>query len=370
LVRQYEIHTDIITVIIPQEDNMSFLENLRMQTLYPTSSGIGPYQVGPGGLGPQPSDSFAPQYPQRGDPFEEVISRYLSLMPPPQPQRRREDRIQQIGQDIAQPEIQRPINTVYKPSISDYQRQTLGLRERALEGIEEGREQNLGIQQERTDIQRQRTGIQSQRAAIYDWKAKNPNMRIMAIKGGNLIAINPQTGESHDLGISSGSLSDEDRLELTQENTLGRITKQGEVTSRQIEERGEQQRTTKRVPTTQVEREELPTQTKVRQFNKAREAINTHPEWAPFIKMGTNDFSIEAPDPGSEYFGINIGAGGPSKDIYDAINKFIYTSESKKSVKPSILSKPGLTKSTAPVAPKGWKYIPKPGGGWTAVESK
>ncbi len=68
--------------------------------------------------------------------------------------------------------------------------------------------------------------IREHRAAIYEFKALHPTMKIIMPKGGNVTAVDPTTGESHDLGIPTGSLSETDKLNLTQEHKLEQIEAQ------------------------------------------------------------------------------------------------------------------------------------------------
>lgn len=234
--------------------------------------------------------------------------------------------------------------------------------------------------------------IRQQRADVYEFKAKNPGMKLVITKGGNVQAMDPITGEMHDTGIPSGSLTDADKAALTHDYTSKEITQRGEETRKtqdvkhedtmeEIGARGEQARTTKSTPsgTGNNPRPELPSQTRVRQFNKARELYNSRPDLRPFIKInGTNDFQITAP--GKSFLG---NPQGPTPQQYKEINDAIYgdmggmapVSSHGPSNTP-VLPSPGQgNKGTvntpqspvAPKAPAGWKYVPKPGGGWTAV---
>lgn len=175
--------------------------------------------------------------------------------------------------------------------------------------------------------------IKQQRADIYDFKTRNPHMKLMTTKGGNVTAYNPLTGQTVDTGIPSGSLSDIDKLSLTQENVLERIGATGEETrtteklrqegrERNIALSGEESRKTKSTPSISntTTKSELPTQTKVRQFNKASEIANSDPDLAKFIKLGTNN-TFEITKPGSGGF---FGSAGPTKAQYDKITESIY----------------------------------------------
>lgn len=70
--------------------------------------------------------------------------------------------------------------------------------------------------------------LKQQRADVYEFKAKNPHLKLTSAKGGNIMAFNSLTGETTDTGISSGSLSDSDKITLMGEQALERVSAQGE----------------------------------------------------------------------------------------------------------------------------------------------
>lgn len=79
-------------------------------------------------------------------------------------------------------------------------------------------------------IAEKKTAIQQQLADIQKFKAEHPNLRIIAPKGGNIQAIDPQSGKLvRDLG-SAGTLSDEQRIGLEQEGAIEKIQEQGKQT--------------------------------------------------------------------------------------------------------------------------------------------
>lgn len=219
--------------------------------------------------------------------------------------------------------------------------------------------------------------IKQQRADAYDFKVRNPLMKIVIPKGGNIMAMDPVTGQLHDTGIDSGSLSDADKAALTQENKLEQIdvnqkntekniNTKHENTLDEIGARAKEARTTKSTPSgnaPNANKPELPTQTRVRQLNKARELYNSRPDLRPFIKITGNEFQITPPGSGGMF-----DSAGPNPAQYKELNDAIYGS-----TPPAPTSSHGVTNQPtnqpkAPVAPKGWKYVPKPGGGWTAVK--
>jgi hypothetical protein len=159
--------------------------------------------------------------------------------------------------------------------------------------------------QQRTVGQEADRAIRQQRADVYEFKARNPNMQILTPKGGNIIAVNPQTGERIDLGVATGTMSESDlqamRGTQAMEQIGARTAGQKEVQElrgeqqRGIQEmRGEQQmgvqqlrgeqaaqRTTGRA----TGRVEQPTQTRVRQTLAARQLISGSPELSKFVQF-------------------------------------------------------------------------------------
>jgi len=208
--------------------------------------------------------------------------------------------------------------------------------------------------------------IRQQRADVYEFKAHNPNFRL-DFSGPTVKVANPITGEVRDTGMETGALSDADKMILQQENELERI---GARTRGQIEVEGVRQTGRERLaetrgwkiynipdgqggqkavkineitgevrdlemgpantPTGPVSRpsssggrsDESPTQTRVRQFNAARELANTRPDLAQFIKLGrpgSNDFEIVPPS--TNFFGR---PSGPTPEQYREMIEAIY----------------------------------------------
>jgi hypothetical protein len=177
-----------------------------------------------------------------------------------------------------------------------------------------------------------RAEIAQQRADVYEYKAKNPNLQFN-FTGPTVKVSDPQTGKVADTGIPTGNISDADKLALQQGQALERIsatgeerrTTQAEGHEQDMDEiiaRGEQARRTRATPSGGTGKDELPTQTRVRQFNAARELANTRPELKKFIKLGSpgsNDFTVTPP--GQGFFGPT----GPTKEQYEEIQGAIYS---------------------------------------------
>lgn len=240
--------------------------------------------------------------------------------------------------------------------------------------------------EERAKKNERDAAIRQQRADIYEFKARNPNLKLVMTKGGNVQAFNPATGETKDLGIPTGSLSDADKMSLQQENALERISATGEqqrqtegvrqtgretITETRGWKLGVDQETGKSILYNEITGEtkpvsagknitpaprpsstgktELPTQTKVRQYNLARELVNTRPDLAKHIRLGpgTNEFRIS--QPGKNFWG---SATGPTEEQVAEIETAIYGAPISQVVpQPERTGKP-LTTPTKPAPTK------------------
>lgn len=63
--------------------------------------------------------------------------------------------------------------------------------------------------------------IKQQMANIANYKAKNPGLKALMPKGGNVTLYNPATGEMTDTGVDTGTLSEQDKLDLMAEQAQG-----------------------------------------------------------------------------------------------------------------------------------------------------
>lgn len=225
-----------------------------------------------------------------------------------------------------------------------YQQMSTELREKALQA------------KERNDIRR--AEIYQQRADIYAFKTMHPNFKFILPKGGNVMAMDPATGESHDTGIPTGSLSRIDELNLTQENALGQIAARGQqaqtlegmrqsgregIAETRGWKLGKDEETGKSILYNEITGATKPvnanvtpaprpgasgaggiqpTQQRINSLNRATQLKNTRPDLAEFIKIGapgSNDFEITPPSTGGWF-----GGSGPTQEQYDEMSKFIY----------------------------------------------
>lgn len=237
--------------------------------------------------------------------------------------------------------------------------------------------------------------IREMRARIYEFKARNPNVKF-DFSGPTVLYADPLTGEVKDTGVKTGHMSKFDIMELSQKQALGRIdaTIAGQESLENLRQYGREglqeagaweifvdQETGKtlRINTATGDitdlygsrlmkpgtedvtgrGEMLPTQVRVDQFNRARAIKNTRPDLAEFIEFGpgANDFSIMSPG----------GYGGPTPGQHTEIAKLIYGSGEK--VKPgesfNIFERPGQTppaQPTQPAIPPGRVKVMSPTG--------
>lgn len=310
----------------------------------------------------------------------------------------------------------------YMENIGHWKEQIAPLQQAAnLERYSNANERQLAYQagqskaaNRRLDITEQnnqaRQDVASKRAATYDFKAKNPNHRYMQGKDGNLLAIDPITNETINLGKTG--MSQAEIAELNQKNKLEQIDRQGDVRMGVAETRGWKpfEETgpdgTKRVfmynevtgekrydtngatpynkpGTNKPETEQAK---KVGLFLKAQEVANKYPELAKWIELRpNNEFDIiEPPKPG---FFSNSAQSDKDMNAARKARELIYGKEGQQFTPPAQapipqqpntggggrMGGPGMrgggapTSQKPPTAPQGWKYVPKPGGGWTAV---
>lgn len=335
------------------------------------------------------------------------------LADPIQQPMRQQHGLQQVGQSMQQQPVQKPPNVVIN-DMSPYERETINFKRDELRSKERMAGRKLGVTDENTD---QKTAIAAQRANIYDFKAKNPGMKFMISKGGNIVAMDPITGQPHDTGVSSGTLSEREKVEIQNTGDLaeiearGNIQKdiqgtrgtqaleqigartagqrdiqglrgdqsmeqiltrgsqqtdlqntRGEQSLAQIAARANEQRATNAAkPSTGMQ----PTQAKVLEANKARQLMNTNPELAPFLKdNGDGTYSVTPPGDGG--WSDKFGGAKPTQDQFKQINSILYPSSGTAAP----VKAGSVPDKDAPKAPAGWKYVRKPGGGWTAVEDK
>lgn len=163
---------------------------------------------------------------------------------------------------------------------------------------------------------------QAGRMKIEEFKHNNKDFKFIEVQGGNIVAIDPTDPSTIiDTGISSGTLSDKDRLDLqiSGSKSLEELRQSGRETLAGLSSKSGQ----------------LPSQQRTATLAKAEQAKNTHPEWSSYIKIVPGGgFAVTAP-------GVLTG---PSAEVYKQITDFIYgTTAPKASEKPKPQSKYQVT---------------------------
>lgn len=175
--------------------------------------------------------------------------------------------------------------------------------------------------------------ISESRAKVYEFKAHNPGAKF-DFTGPTVKVADPISGKVTDTGIDTGHMSKLDQMNLAQDFTRENIGTRGEESANletikqtgrtNLERTKEANREIlKRIPggNSAGGKPESPSQTRVRQFNAARELFNTDSELRQFIKIGSpgsSDFTVTAPSDGL------FGHRGPTKEQYQKIQNSIY----------------------------------------------
>lgn len=235
---------------------------------------------------------------------------------------------------------------------------------------------NRRIQEQRVDVASKQADTSRMRAESYiafnKFKIENPDWDIVKVEGGNYILVNPKTGESRDTGVKTGTMSEIDEINL-------RIKGQKEVAAIPRTVYG-----TSTTATITPPGAEQPTQQRQRMINNAQQFINANPIYANAIEFDPDTGLPLIKKVGTRLTGSALGTlfGGESRTLtQDDIDKINAAINEQKPSGPATTSttqretvsqRGGAPKpaTTAPQAPPGWKYIPKAGGGWTAVEDK
>lgn len=147
--------------------------------------------------------------------------------------------------------------------------------------------------------------ISRTRAAAYDFKQRNPQMKLQEDDKGNLIGVNPITRESQYIldpntgaPVKSAKLPDEDRINLQIQGRLKVASAQHDYRTEEIGTRGEEARKTLKERTklggTAAAKPLSPAAVKVDRYNRARQLADQNPDWKDAIILGKgNDFEID-----------------------------------------------------------------------------
>lgn len=177
--------------------------------------------------------------------------------------------------------------------------------------------------------------IKQQMANIAEFKSKNPSVSVYAPKGGTVHLYDSIHGMV-DTGISTGTMTDADRLDAEKGNQLEEIAARGDQSRQteiqkggnaieQIGARGAQQRATDAAKPSTV-RPQSESDKKVGYYNAAQKLITSDPTLGKYIEMGTapNTFSIKPGTPIEVQHSINeqIYGSGDNKDFKPGVTDF------------------------------------------------
>lgn len=259
---------------------MGFVDNLRLNNIFPVNIGA-PDMSATSGI---------PDMANVARQFSANIQPYLENQQYLQRAHQLQDRNSAVGlQRIA--DLNKGMaggqgmNTVFKEDITPYQQGTLDFKNRALDTKTDLDKQKLGVQDENTD---EANRIRQQRANDYSYKTHNPELKSVGVPGGDFMSFNPATGTYDDSGVSSGRMSDEDRMMSQFMNAMGLLKQRGQQgmdlqglrNQGALDQIGERARTR---PTPQP-KTLLPTQDAALYRNNAMKLYNSNPELSQYIQ--------------------------------------------------------------------------------------
>jgi len=191
-----------------------------------------------------------------------------------------------------------------------------------------------------------RNAVAQARLQLDRFKAENPGSKILAPKGGTIKFVNPVTGVVKDTGINTGTMTDEDRinLEIEGRESVARIRESDDDPSNWVvvPQYNAQGLPIGSVRVHKGSGEAIPvtigagskkepvitrgsaTQAKVGRAGRAQQAINEHPEWSKFISIDPNsgEVKVKAPGAGGLPFGLKEGMTTEMhQEILDYLNQ-------------------------------------------------
>lgn len=194
--------------------------------------------------------------------------------------------------------------------------------------------------QRRRDLETERKNKENERIAAFradtgrysaeirDWKARNPNMQVVMPQGGFVTGVNPQTGQGQLIRdpqgnpIPTGTLSQQDRLDIEQSNRLEVVGAQGVQQRLNIAAQGDQTRRnilTPRPPSSTTIGRRSQADIAKERHNRAKKLFETRPDLKPFISVA---------DTGTGFGIVPVGGRrGPNQQQFEEIRNFIFQGE-------------------------------------------
>jgi len=234
MVVEFQDNDQYLVVEDTLADN-SFIQKLRMNSIFPAQGNPSPLIGMPDfSTGRQVPPYYGIQQQQQQQEQQQPIRQQM------------EPGLQRVGQQITKPQVlqqqEEGPNVVYQPGRSDTYGTDILMGTTEYDKHRRAKEL-LGLKTEATQATAQGTlAVKQQLANIAKFKAENPGLKAIATKGGNVQLMNPLTGEMIDTGVATGSLTEQDKIDLTGEKALEQIGAHGDIGSRQIGERGDIQR--------------------------------------------------------------------------------------------------------------------------------
>lgn len=266
------------------------------------------------------NDALPPQRPNFETPEMPMMSRYRDFLSEDLPRRedykpRLMDRIAAAatgisvgakggpGFNVARDQLERPYNKALEDRATRGKELSAGAK-LEYEDVNDKynrflRERGLDIQQQNANsLAGRRSNMNTRSDALTEIgrrKLENPNLVWKSIPGGNIVGFDPTgDGDVVDTGISSGLLTDKDKLEINQKNRLGVVAAQGEEARRT-----EDVRQTGRVD---LENTRQGNRQKILEFKK------NNPGWRIVASRGGNYFGINPNDP-TEVLDTGVSTG-------------------------------------------------------------
>lgn len=239
---------------------------------------------------------------------------------------------QMQGRQVEQQE--RPMNYAYQPSISEYQRGTLGLREQELRQKGELGRGSLDIRQQLAENPELLQNIRGNQALEQIAARLLGQKEMLGTRGEQGVNLQQMRGIQGMEQIGARGTQQESLQKMRGEQRLGEI----EATGGQARE-------------TQAEKPILelsPTQERARQNNAIRKLVNTRPELSQFLKANfSGGYDVIPPS----------SRGGPTQEQFNEINQIIFGRTEDITLKPQG-TKPATVKTPVKpvVAPVKSKY--------------
>jgi hypothetical protein len=293
-------------------DDASFIQKLRMNNIFPAQGNPSPL------IGMPNFYSGRPYYQPRQTGLQTISNSVINRPAKPLNE-----------SDVLMGDVNTPKNVIYKPSPMDEAGDKI-LNEPLQQsqqktGFVVAKGDNTPVTEigegagEPSELDKLKYGskivannINQQKIDLATYKAKNPNMKFIISKGGNVQAFNPITGSGFDTGIDSGTLSDSDKQALITDRGMSEITAKGDQNIKAIGAKGDQnlkaigarvagQQDINSSKASAATKDLLPTQQGAQQRNAALQLKNTRPDLAQYITIQPNgQFAVDPDTPLNE----------------------------------------------------------------------